>query len=245
MNYNSNDLSVGGLSVSAVLSATFFYLSRHPRCYEALVSEIHSNFNSDAEIIMGPKLQSCKYLRACLDEAMRMSSPGLSVSWRELDKDAPGPFIVDGHVIPRGTSVGISPYALFHSEEYFPNPFTYNPDRFLEQSGETDAAKEARNTARKAFIPFSVGDRNCAGKVMAYAEMSLVLARTLWYFDFKMVPGKEGESGAGGAGKWKGKRGRRAEEYQLGDIIVTTHEGPNLMFTKRREFEFDSTGHDL
>lgn len=186
---------------------------------------------------MGSQLSGCKYLRACIDEAMRMSPPFLPVSWRELDKDEAGPFIVDGHVIPRGTSVGISPYALLHNEEYFPEPFVYKPERWLEpkEGTETPAEKEQRSNMNKAFIPFMAGDRNCPGKVMAYTEASLTIARTLWFFDFEVVQGEEGNIGGGGAGKWK-EMGRRPEEYQLGDIIVTSHEGPNLVFKKRGDF---------
>lgn len=142
--------------------------------------------------------------------------------------------IVDGRIIPRGTSVGISPYALLHNEEYFPDPFSYTPERWLDldpREEETEAEKTARANMRKAFIPFLVGDRGCAGKTMAYTEASLTLARSLWFFDFEKAPGEKGEIGGGNAGKWKGRG--RPDEYQLGDIIVTSHEGPNLVFKKR------------
>lgn len=66
---------LGGLTTATAISATFFYLSCNPKAYAALASEIRSTFASDGDISMGPKLNSCKYLRSCIDEAMRMSPP--------------------------------------------------------------------------------------------------------------------------------------------------------------------------
>lgn len=117
-----------------------------------------------------------------------------------------------------------------HDENTFPDPFTYTPERWLEQYGEAKDKASDRAKMRKAFVPFLLGDRGCVGKTMAYTEASLTLARTLWYFDFETAPGKKGLVG-GGSGK-KGEPGS-PDEYQLGDIFVTRHDGPNLVFKTR------------
>ncbi|RYP89948.1 hypothetical protein DL770_003928 [Monosporascus sp. CRB-9-2] len=241
-------IMAGGSTTASAMSALFFYLSRNPDSYDTLAAEIRSNFGSGSEICSGPKLNGCKYLRACLDEALRMSPPSLTTLWREQD---PGdrsdePFVVDGHVIPRGTQVGVSLYSLLHNEEYFPDPFEFRPERWLDPlegsaSADTDEQKVARATMRKAFVPFIIGDRSCAGKPMAYMEASLTIARTLWYFDFEAAPGKAGEVGAGQLGRADG-RGRPGE-FQLEDIFVAAHQGPNLVFRPRgdcwRELEVE------
>lgn len=223
---------VGGLTASTTISATLFYLAKNPKCYAAVASEIRSTFTSESEICMGQQLTSCKYLRACIDESLRMSPPFLPVSWREQDANEAGPFVVDGKVIPRGTQVGISPYAIMHDEKVFPDPFTYKPERWFESTGTEDGsdAKKPHPGLRKSFIPFLLGDRGCLGKTMAYAKTSLVLARILWFYDFESAPGKDGLVG-GGSGE-KGKPGS-PDEYVLGDIVTTEHDGPNLVFTTR------------
>ncbi|KAI0102571.1 hypothetical protein GGR51DRAFT_526992 [Nemania sp. FL0031] len=66
---------------------------------------------------------------------------------------------------------------------------------------------------------------------MAYLEARLVVARTLWYFDFEPAPGKPGEVGSGFSGVGDG-RGRDAE-YQLYDVFISIHDGPNLVFKTR------------
>lgn len=155
------------------------------------------------------------------------------IPWRELAKGADDPrrgepFIVDGHVIPPGTQVGVCTYALHHNEQYFPEPFVFRPERWLVE----DSSELAKMYS--AFAPFSIGPRGCAGRAMAYLEASLVVAKTLWFMDFEPAPGKLGELGAGASGKATGRE--RPEEFQLYDIFSATHDGPNLVFRHRGEF---------
>ena len=39
--------------------------------------------------------------------------------------------------------------------------------------------------------PFSYGPRDCIGKNLAYSEMRLIVARTLYRFDVDLAPGQE------------------------------------------------------
>ncbi|KAG8168135.1 hypothetical protein KVR01_003824 [Diaporthe batatas] len=89
-------------------------------------------------------------------------------------------------------------------------------------------------TMRRAHAPFAVGDRGCAGKSMAYLEISLMLAKTLWYFDFERASGVAGQVGCGGYANFKGEQGRqRDDEFQLFDMITASHDGPLLTFKPR------------
>lgn len=216
------------------LCATFFYLSRYPHCYKKLTDEIRSTFASGDDIKGGPALSGCRYLRACIDESLRMSPPVTGILYREPYPDAyrNEPFIVDGHVIPPGTQVGVSIYALHHNEDYFPSPFTYDPERWLEPPENADEATRATKKGMKeAFFPFSGGPRSCAGKPMAYLEASLVLAKTLWYLDFEQAPGKLGRIGGGVQGSRDGRD--KVNEFQLEDAFSAIHDGPYLVFRRR------------
>lgn len=219
------------MTTATAMSATFFYVAQSPTCYTKLATEIRSTFNSASEIRPGKQLASCKYLRACIDESMRLAPPSLFLSWRELDANEPEPFIVDGHVVPRGTQVAVNIYSILHNEDYFPDAFNFLPERWLDSptdDGENEAKKTARSNMRKAFIPFSLGDRACAGRSMAYMEATITLARTLWFFDFEAVEKKKT------TGNPQGRQ--LPEEYQLGDIFVVSHDGPNLKFRTRGDF---------
>jgi len=225
-------LSAAGSTVTTALSATFFYLSRNQDAYQKLADEIRSTFTSSMEI-RGTALAGCTYLRASIDEAMRLSPPAPGILWRDLapDDDYSQPFVVDGHVIPPNTVVGVNTYSLHHNEDYFPDAFAYRPERWLTSS---DFSPEEKKIMREAFAPFSVGSRGCAGKAMAYLESSLVLAKTLWYFDFESTSGELGEVGAGKVGLEEGRE--RRDEFQLYDTFGSSHDGPYLRFVARGDF---------
>lgn len=231
----------GGMTVSTLMSAIFFYLARHQEVYARLAAEIRTTFPSGKDIASGPKLSSCKYLRAVIDETMRVAPPTTATPWREDDiysatpPRSDGPLVVDGHVIPRGVAVGVSLYSMLHNESYFPEPFAFRPERWLDPEDGKDSAfdKETRVTMRRAFVPFALGDRACAGKAMAYLETSLTIAKTLWYFDFETAPAEAGKVGGGTPGRTDGRD--RVDEYQLYDIFTADHDGPNVVLKPRAE----------
>jgi cytochrome P450 len=223
-------IPAGGTTVSTALSSVFFYLANNEHAYARLAKEIRETFNEENEIQTGPMLYGCQYLRAVIDEAMRMSPPFLGTFWRETTPSQQE-WIVDGHVIPRGTIVGVSPYAIMHNEAYFPEPYEFRPERWLVPDNGHTGEEEARKNMQRAFVPFCLGETGCLGKTMAYQETSLTIARTLWRFDFSLAPGEEGKLGQGRPGRGDGRE--KVGEYQLLDISTADHDGPNLVFKDR------------
>lgn len=216
-----------GDTISTTLSALFFYLARNPECQRKLALEIRTTFTSGADI-GSQRLVGCQYLRACINESLRMSPPVPGTMWREqLPSDGDEPLFVDGHVIPRGTQVGVDIYALHHNHEYFPDPFAYNPDRWLLPSRKETKPADGEDAQtpglihHPAFIPFSLGARGCTGKALAYAEVSLAMARTLWYFEVEFHATM--------------LKDNTQVEFKLLDVFTSSHDGPSLKFTPRGE----------
>ncbi|KAK3896878.1 cytochrome P450-like protein [Staphylotrichum tortipilum] len=221
----SNLLIIAGSdTTSTAMAAALFYLVRHPAKLQRATEEVRKAFENVEEVRHGPALNGCVFLRACVDEAMRLSPSVGGLLPREV---LPGGAKVDGEVVPQGVIVGTPHYAIHHNEAYYPEPFAFRPERWLVQ-GEGDDERVA--LAQSAFCPFSIGPRGCIGKGLAYVEMGVTLARVLFIYDVRRAVGVEdpGE-GKPGAGWGRDKVG----EFQLRDTFTSLKDGPMVEFRRR------------
>ena len=101
------------------MSAAFFFLSHHPASRQRVVEELQATFAHETEIGVGAKLDSCKYLAACIDEAMRLVPSVPNILPRYVQ---PGGTHVDGEFMPEGTILGCSQYSINRNPMYFPQP---------------------------------------------------------------------------------------------------------------------------
>lgn len=104
--------------------------------------------------------------------------------------------------------VEVQHWSINHSADNWDDPFTFRPERFLEES--KDDGEENGKNVLEALQAFSVGPRNCIGRKyvtvlslflllcldwkltcrggsLAYAEMRLILARMLFEFDMTLA----------------------------------------------------------
>ncbi|KAL5358523.1 cytochrome P450 [Aspergillus floccosus] len=174
---NAEILIIGGSETTAsLLSGVTYLLLKNEIAYQKLVNEVRSTFKCEDQITM-ISVNRLSYILACLDEALRMYPPIADGLPRTTPME--GAQIL-GHYIPGNTFVSIHQWALYRREEYFTNPETFHPERFLADSKFTD-------DRRDALQPFHVGPRNCLGRNLAYSEMRLILAKIIFNFDMKIA----------------------------------------------------------
>ncbi|KAL8965293.1 MAG: hypothetical protein Q9197_006583 [Variospora fuerteventurae] len=214
----------GSDTTSTQLCAFFFYLSRSPRPYQKLIEEIRSVFQSADEIVGGPQLSSCRYLRACLDESMRLTSVVPSELSRTI---LAGGLTIDGEHYPVGVTVGTSEWSTGRSDE-FGDPHVYRPERWLVDEN-TGVTSEEVARISSLVHPFSAGWANCVGQNLAILELLTTIARTLHRLDVRAEPGSTLGEGAPDLG-W-GRRDRK--HFQLEDAFVAMRDGPMVQFKKR------------
>ena len=86
-------MSQGSDTTASSLAATFFYLTHDRTAYSKVAQEVRSAFPSASSIRAGPTLNACVYLRAAINESLRMSPVVTQPLWREAD---PGGCVVAG-----------------------------------------------------------------------------------------------------------------------------------------------------
>jgi cytochrome P450 len=209
-------LIIAGSDTSAItLAAACFYLCRNPTVLEKLQNELRSTFTNFDSIRPGPKMNSCVYLRAVIDETLRTTPPVPSSLAREVQA---GGITIEGEYLPEGTILGSSSYCLHHNPDNYPNSFAFVPERWI-VSEETGVTAKDVAAAKSAFMPFSWGSRGCLGKPMAYAEISMALGKVLWRYDIRLKPGdRTGEASNG--------------QFALRDVFVSERDGPLVEFKR-------------
>ena len=137
--------------------------------------------NTEAfKVITWENLTEFKYLRAVLDETLRLYPPGAAIE-RTATEDAVLTTSNDQEIyVKRGDIVHIATYSMHRDGKHFgPDPNVFNPDRFLKQKIESSRHKYA-------FLPFGAGPKNCIGQVLAYEEASLAMIHLLRRYRFQL-----------------------------------------------------------
>ncbi|KAI0873978.1 putative cytochrome P450 [Hypoxylon argillaceum] len=214
----SNLLIIAGSDTSSTgIASAFFYLSRYPSVYDRVTKEVREKLRDADTVCQGPELLSCTYLRACVQEALRLAPSASGAMWREV---LPGGLQITSQdlYIPPGGEVGTGIYALNHNKDYFPDPLTFRPERWIPgEASEEEVAK-----AKAAFATFSFGPRNCVGKGLALIEISLALAAVIRKYDFRQADGDLGAVGEG-KGIFKG-------QYNTKWAFTSLKDGPYIQF---------------
>lgn len=147
-----------------------------------LHEELRSQFPQPSDI--EPRAaENCRYLRACIDEAMRLSPPAPTNIPRVVGD---GGITIDGEYFHVGVYVGVPNFTLFRNDKYFDSPHAYVPERWIPDP-KTGVTEDDVKKAQAAFQPFSLGPRHCIGRHLAMKEVSLILANLLYFFDIEPV----------------------------------------------------------
>ncbi|RDL39062.1 Benzoate 4-monooxygenase cytochrome P450 [Venustampulla echinocandica] len=224
----ANMLIVGGTDTTSVtLAALMFYITRDATRLHKLVHEIRSKFLSPEDIVYGPELTSCVYLRACIDESMRLSPSGPSELPRQVLK---GGAMINGDFYPEGTIVGASGWATGHNDEFYGDSEVFRPERWTPDES-TGVTQEYVNILRANFHPFAQGPGSCPGKNIPILELSITVARTLHILEVRKPPTGENSLGQGIPTAGWGKRNQNI--FQLQDSYISVRNGPIVQFRRR------------
>lgn len=178
-------MNAGSDTTAAALSNTLYHLLANPHCLQKLRHEIdeHIPFASDEDAGDGvsayASVSELPYLRACIDETLRLRPP-IAFQLPRLVHAPEGATISDHH-IQQGTVVAVSPYTIHRNKDLYPDPDTFNPDRWIDKSD-----PEQLRRLRAYTIPFSQGSRACIGRHIAIVELQIMISTLVRRYDMSL-----------------------------------------------------------
>ena len=160
-------VGAGTLTTAHMLSLTLFFLLKHPDQLARLRAELGAATPSGAVVPGLQALEKLPYLDAVIHEGLRLSYGVM----HRLTRSQPNSTLhFRDWVIPPNTPVGMTPYLLHTDAAIFPEPRTWNPQRWMDRNA------AGRDQLARYLGNFGRGSRQCAGMRLAYAEMYLTVA---------------------------------------------------------------------
>jgi cytochrome P450 len=162
-------------TVANGLTWTWYLLSQNPEAEARMHAEIDAVLGSGSNA-RKPELadySSLRYTEQVFAESMRLYPPAWAMGRMSLKPITLGPYR-----IPAGAHFFFSQYMMSRTEEFFPDPLRFDPDRF------TLEAKAARH--KYTYFPFGGGSRQCIGESFAWMEgvFSLATLARRWRFRY-------------------------------------------------------------
>jgi len=162
-------------TVANALTWTWYLLSENPADAERMRNEIDETLQGRLPTLEDvPRL---RYTEMVFSESMRLYPPAWAMGRQSTQIVELGPYR-----LPAGTYFFFSQYILQRSEQFYPDPLRFDPERFT-------ADKKAVRP-RFTYFPFGGGSRQCIGEAFAWMEGVLILATLAQRWSFRMIPGQ-------------------------------------------------------
>ena len=147
---------------------SLYELARNPDKQQKLFQEI-SLALKPGELVTFDMLSKFPYLKACIKEVLRLYSVFHLARVTERD------LLLSGYKIPAGTHIMILNHAMSLSEQYFEDPLSFKPERWLRENRRP--SENRRNNEAFTSLPFGFGTRMCIGRRVSEMEQYLLLTR--------------------------------------------------------------------
>ena len=147
-----------------------------PEFYERIRSEadaLFANGDPDRKEISGPGVD---VTRRFIMECMRMY-PIVPASFRNVMNTC----VVEGYELPEGARVVIAQTATHYMEKSFPDPFTFDIDRYL---------APRKEHLGSSYAPYGLGTHTCLGSRQTSLQLAINMLMIVHYFTLEISPAK-------------------------------------------------------
>jgi cytochrome P450/NADPH-cytochrome P450 reductase len=168
-----------GFNGPSITGAWLAYLiATHPEVEERLVAEVDAVSGGEPEYdLQYDDLAALPYTTQVIKEALRLHPPMPITVRRSLRDGLLGPWRMR-----KGDIVFVGALAAQRDPRYWgPDPEAFDPDRF--------APERALERPRHAFIPFSVGKRQCMAQEVTFMMLRVLLFEIYNRYRLRLAPG--------------------------------------------------------
>ncbi len=151
-------LFAGHETAASAIAWTLYWLERHDDVRHAILDELAATSDSGADAARVPLLDA-----ACR-ESLRLSPPAIVAGHRVLSEDLE----LLGETQSAGSVLTPCIYLAHRNPEFYPDPSSFEPHRFLETQ-----------FSAQHYFPFGGGIRRCLGADLAILEMRMIIAMML------------------------------------------------------------------
>lgn len=155
-------------ALSDVMGCAAYELALNPNVQNRLRKEIDECIDTHGENPSVDVISKLPYLHCVVSEIMRLYPPGV-----RIDRTA----IVDYQLgdtkikITKGTRIIVPVYSMHRDAEFFPNPDTFDPERFRDEN--------VASIRPYSYLPFGAGPRNCVGMRFGLQVMKMGLMHSV------------------------------------------------------------------
>lgn len=167
-------LIAGHETTANALSWALWLLSAHPGEQDRAVDEVVRVIGDRPPRV--DDLASLRFVRAGIDEAMRLYPPAWMIGRHAIADDTLGRYSIKA-----GEFALISPYMTHRCATLWDRPDEFDPSRFIDGRSE--------RMQKFAYLPFGGGQRFCIGANFALMQGTLMLAEMLRRVRFDPAPG--------------------------------------------------------
>ncbi|KAI0147622.1 cytochrome P450 [Xylariaceae sp. FL1272] len=137
----------------------------HILALPAVLSKLRTELVAHPQATTATQLEHLPYLSSIIQEAHRLTfgltgrnprlCPDKSITYTHTDSTTSNPIL---YHFPPGTALSTSTLLLHTNQSIFPDPWTFDPERWLTTN------QEVLNQRRRCMLSFSRGPRSCIGR---------------------------------------------------------------------------------
>ncbi len=167
-------LFLAGHETTAIaLSWTWYLLSQHPEIEARLHEELDAVLQGRSAT--AEDVERLAFTRRVFTESMRLYPPAFGFGRQAIRDNS-----LEGYAIRKGDNMVASPYMMQRLPQYFEQPDTFDPDRWLPE--------RSAQLPKFAYFPFGGGVRKCVGEAFAWMEGILLVATVAQHWKMRLAP---------------------------------------------------------